>query len=212
MQVGFVVLMLLMAFVIVNDISKVIPGRSSQQPNSQMFLAARTASDPSRLSNPIVEQIHAVDPNVVVHEIRTMEERLHMSLARQRFSMMLLGSFAVFAMLLAAIGVYGVISYLVSQNTREIGVRVALGARTSSVLKMIVQQGLTLACIGIAAGLIGAMALTRVMTSLLFGVSPLDAITFVSVAAILTLVALGATVIPASRVIRLDPAVALRHD
>ena len=184
----------------------------SQQPNGGMFLAARTASDAARLANPIVAQIHAVDPNVVVYEVRTMQERLYASLARQRFAMTLLSSFALFAMLLAAMGVYGVVSYLVSQNTHEISIRLTLGAQTSTVLGMVVQQGLTLAGAGIVAGLIGAIALTRVMTSLLFGVSALDAITYISVVLILALVALGATVIPASRVIRVDPAVALHQE
>ena len=177
-----------------------------------MFLAVHTASDAARLANPIVAQIHAVDPNVVVYEVRTMQERLYASLARQRFAMTLLSSFALFAMLLAAMGVYGVVSYLVSQNTHEISIRLTLGAQTSSVLGMVVQQGLTLAGAGIVAGLIGAIALTRVMTSLLFGVSALDAITYISVVLILALAALGATVIPASRVIRVDPAVALHQE
>jgi ABC-type antimicrobial peptide transport system permease subunit len=159
-----------------------------------------------------VAQIHAVDPDVVVHEIRTMPDRLYASLARQRFAMSLLGSFSVFAMMLAAIGVYGVISYLVSQNTHEIGIRIALGAPTAGVLGMVVRQGLTLAGIGIFAGIIGAMALTRLMASLLFGVSALDFGTFVSVPSILALVALAATVIPATRVLRVAPSVALRQD
>ena len=185
---------------------------NSQQPGGGMFLVARTSPDPASLANPIVAQIHAVDPDVVVHEIRTMPDRLYASLARQRFAMSLLGSFSVFAMMLAAIGVYGVISYLVSQNTNEIGIRIALGAQTAGVLGMVVRQGLTLAGIGIFAGIIGAMALTRVMASLLFGVSALDFGTFVSVPSILALVALAATVIPATRVLRVAPSVALRQD
>jgi ABC-type antimicrobial peptide transport system permease subunit len=141
-----------------------------------------------------------------------MQERLYGSLARQRFAMALLGSFSIFAMLLAAIGVYGVVSYLVSQNTHEIGIRIALGAQTAGILGMVVRQGLTLAGVGMFAGVIGATALTRVMASLLFGVSPLDFGTFFSVPCILALVALAATVIPATRALRVDPAIALRQD
>src|SRR5262249_31059979 len=160
-------------------------------------------------ANAIVAQIHAVDPNVVVYQIRTMQERLHASLARQRFASTLLGSFAVFAVVLAAIGVYGVVSYLVTQNTHEIGIRVALGAGTGTVIGMVMRQGFGLAAIGIVVGLTGALAFTRVMSSLLFGVSAVDWVTFTSVSLILAVVSLAATVVPASRVTRVDPAVAL---
>ncbi len=141
-----------------------------------------------------------------------MQERLYASLARRRFAMTLLGSFAMFAMLLAAIGVYGVMSHLVNQSTDEIGIRLALGSPRRRVLGMIVRQGLTLAGVGIIGGVIGAVALTRVMASLLSGVGALDAVTFASVGLILATVTLIAVVIPAARAIRLDPAVALRQD
>jgi putative ABC transport system permease protein len=184
----------------------------AQQAGGGMYLTARTAIEPEQMANAIVAQIHKVDPNVVVYDIRTMQERLHASLARQRFASTLLASFAVFAILLAAIGVYGVISYLVTQNTHEIGIRVALGAGAGRVMAMVVKQGLGLVGTGILTGLIGAVAFTRVMASLLFGVTALDGLTFASVVLILTVVALAATIIPASRVTRVDPAVALRQD
>ena len=184
----------------------------SQQMNGVLYLVARTFSDPAAIANPITAQIHAVDPNVVVYEVRTMQERLYASLARQRFASALLGAFAVFALILAAVGVYGVISYLVSQNAHEIGIRVALGASSGSILGIVVRQGMSLAGLGIAAGLTGALALTRLMGSLLFGVSALDWITFGSVVAALAAIAFGATVVPALRAMNVDPTVALRSE
>jgi predicted permease len=177
-----------------------------------LYVVARTESDPANLANPIIAQIHAIDPNVVVYEVRTMQDRLYSSLARQRFASALLGSFAIFAMILASIGVYGVMSHLVTQSTHEIGIRVALGAQSGTILGMVARQGLSLAGVGILAGLIGAAALTRVMSSLLFGVSTLDWVTFSSVALILAVVASCAIVIPAARAMKIDPTVALRED
>ena len=183
-----------------------------QQPGNGMFLVARTASEPAGLAGAIVREIHAVDPNVVVYDVRTMQDRLHDSLARQRFATTMLGAFAAFALLLAAVGVYGVMSYLVSQSTHDIGVRIALGARPGNILGLVVRQGMDLAAIGIVGGLIGALALTRVMASLLFGVTATDAVTFSAVAVILAVVAFAATVIPARRAIAVDPMVALREE
>jgi len=140
-----------------------------------------------------------------------MDERLYHSLARQRFASTMLGAFAVFAMVLAAIGVYGVMSNLVAQNIHEIGIRLAVGAETGNILGMVLWQGLKLAGIGIGAGLIGAMALTRVMASLLFQLSVLDWVTFGSVTLVLAVVAVGATLIPAARAMRIDSTVALRE-
>ena len=156
-----------------------------QQASNGMFLVARTSSDPAALSGAVVREIHAVDPDVAVYGIRTMQDRLYDSLARQRFASTLLGAFAAFALLLAAVGIYGVMSYLVTQSTHDIGVRVALGARAGNILGLVVRQGMELAAIGILAGLVGAAALTRVMSSLLFGVSATDALTFGAVAAAL---------------------------
>jgi len=183
-----------------------------QQPDQRMFLAVRTSSESAALSSAVVSQIHAVDPDVVVYGIRTMQDRLHDSLARQRFSSTMLGAFAVFALLLAAVGLYGVMSYLVTQSTRDIGVLMALGARSGDVIKLVLRQGMQLAAIGIVAGLAGAALLTRVMASLLFGVSATDAATFSAVAALLAAVAFAATIIPAWRTTRVDPVVALREE
>jgi putative ABC transport system permease protein len=145
-------------------------------------------------------------------EIRTMQERLHDSLARQRFASTMLGAFAVFALLLAAVGLYGVMSHLVTQSTHDIGVLVTLGARPGNIIGLVVRQGMQLAGIGIAVGLVGALGLTRVMNSLLFGVSTTDALTFATVPALLAAVAFAATVIPAWRATRVDPMVALRQE
>jgi predicted permease len=183
-----------------------------QAPDRGMYLVVRTASDPAGLTGAVVREIHAVDPNAVVYEVRTMQDRLHDSLARQRFSTLMLGAFAAFALLLAAVGVYGVMSYLVSQSTHDIGVRVALGAQPGNILGLVVRQGMELAAIGIVGGLTGALVLTRAMTSLLFGVTATDAVTFRSVALILAVVAFAATVIPALRATSVDPMVALRDE
>ncbi len=183
-----------------------------QQPSNGMFLVARTSTDPATLANPIVREIHAVDANVPVYNIRTMQERFGASLTRQRFAAIMLGAFAAFAALLAAVGVYGVMSFLVSQNTHDIGLRTALGANRSDILGLVVRQGMELAGLGILGGLLGAWALTRVMATLLFGVTATDFVTFGGVALILAAVAFVAMVIPAHRATRVDPLVALREE
>lgn len=184
-----------------------------QEPGNGMFLAVRTSnSSPGGLSAAIVDEIHAVDRDAPVYAIRPMQERLYDSLARQRFSSTMLGAFAVFALLLAAVGLYGVVSYLVAQSTRDIGVLVALGAQPVNIIALVLRQGMELAMIGIIAGLVGAFALTRVMTSLLFGVSAFDPPTFAAVVTLLAAVAFAATAIPAWRTTRLDPMVVLREE
>ncbi len=183
-----------------------------QDTNSGMYLAVRTSSDEPGLANAITREIRAVDADTLISEVRTMEGRLHDSLARQRFSMVMLGAFAAFALLLAAVGVYGVMSYLVAQSTHDIGVRMALGADAGNIVALVVRQGMTLGGIGIAAGLIGAALVTRVMASLLFGVSEHDGLTFSAVALILAASAFVATVVPAWRAARVDPMAALREE
>ncbi|HEY1471297.1 MAG TPA: ABC transporter permease [Candidatus Acidoferrum sp.] len=183
-----------------------------QGPDRGMFLVARTSSDEAGLSTAIVSEIHAVDPAVVVYGIRTMQDRLRDSLARQRFSSTMLGAFAAFALLLAAVGLYGVMSYLVTQSTHDIGILVALGARPGNIIGLVVRQGMQLTLLGILAGLVGAAALTRVIASLLFGVSPTDVATFLAVPALLAAVAFAATALPAWRATTVDPMVALREE
>ena len=183
-----------------------------QEPSRGMFLVAHSSSDNAGLSRAMVNEIHSVDPTVVVYGIRSMQDILHDSLARQRFSTTMLGAFAAFALLLAAVGLYGVMSYLVRQSTRDIGILVALGARRKNILSLVVRQGMQVTLAGILAGVIGAAALTRVIASLLFGVSTTDVATFLAVPALLVLVALAATIIPAFRASSVDPMVALRED
>jgi predicted permease len=183
-----------------------------QSPKRETYLVARTSSDPAGLARAIVREIHSVDSSVAVYEIRTMQERLYDSLARQRFASTMLGAFAALALLLAAMGVYGVMSCLVSQNTHDIGVRIALGAQPGNIVGLVVRQGMELAAIGIGGGLIGAVVLTRVMASLLFGVTATDPVTFSAVVVILAAVTFFATVIPARRATRIDPMVALRDE
>jgi putative ABC transport system permease protein len=141
-----------------------------------------------------------------------MQDRLYDSLARQRFSSTMLGAFAVFALLLASVGLYGVMSYLVTQSTHDIGILLALGARPENIIGLVVRQGMQLTLIGILAGLSGAAVLTRVIASLLFGVSTRDVATFLVVPVLLAAVAFAATVIPALRATSVDPLVALREE
>jgi predicted permease len=183
-----------------------------QSADGDLYLVARTSNDPASVASAMVREIHAIDAGVPVFEIRTMQERLHDSLARQRFSMAVLGGFAGFAMLLAAVGVYGVISYMVTQGTHDIGLRMALGAQQRNILGLVVKQGMALAAIGIVAGLVGAFSLTRVMASLLFGVSATDAVTFSAVTLFLVATALVASYVPALRAMRVDPVVALHYE
>jgi len=144
--------------------------------------------------------------------VRTMEGRIQRSLKDRRFNMILLAAFAVFALTLAAIGIYGIVSYSVTQRTQEIGVRVALGAQPRDILRMVVKEGLSMTLIGTAAGLAAAAAVTRVMSTLLFGVSAADPITFTVIPLVLIAVAAWACYLPARRALRVDPIVALRCD
>jgi predicted permease len=183
-----------------------------QGPDRGTFLVARTSSDEAGLSAAMIREIHAVDAGAVVYGVRTMQDRLFDSLARQRFSSTMLGVFAAFALLLAAVGLYGVMSYLVTQSTHDIGILMALGAGRDNILALVVRQGMQLTLIGLFAGLICAAALTRVIASLLFGVRATDVATFVTVPALLVVVAFAATVIPAWRASSVDPMVALREE
>jgi putative ABC transport system permease protein len=175
-------------------------------------LFVRTAGDPLNLIAAVKSQIWAVDKDQPINDVRTMEEIVTQWLAPRRFNLLLLGVFAALALALASVGIYGVISYAVSQRTREIGVRMALGAGRADILKLIVGQGLALTLGGVATGLLASLALTRWLESLLFGVSTTDPLTFTCVALLLTLVALLACYVPARRATKVDPLIALRSE
>ena len=175
-------------------------------------LLARTTVEPLSLAGPVRNQISALDKDQAVFNVRTMEQALAQSVAARRFSMILLAVFALLALILAAVGIYGVISYSVAQRTREVGIRMALGAKTIDVLNLVMRDGLKLVFVGIIVGLGGALLLTRLMTTLLFGVTATDALTYVTVALGLIIVALFACCIPARRATKVDPLVALRSE
>jgi putative ABC transport system permease protein len=170
----------------------------------------RAKSDPKRLISLTRAKVREIDPDVVVSNVNTMEELVAQSVAQRRFGMFLLGAFAVLALVLALIGIYGVVSYSVTQRTQEIGVRVALGASANDVLKLVLRNGLMLISIGIGIGLAGAFVLTRLMARVLFEVKPVDAMTFGIAALGLFLVALLACYVPARRAMKVDPMTALR--
>ena len=172
----------------------------------------RSSMDEKALTAAVTKAIHDVDGRLPLGQVRPMDKILAGSIARQNFNMRLLSIFAASALLLAAIGIYGVMSYSVQQKTNEIGVRMALGAGRAAVLWMILRQGLTPALLGVVAGLAGAFGLTRLMKSLLYGVKPDDPLSFFGVAAILSLVAFMAVLIPAHRALSIDPVKALRDE
>jgi putative ABC transport system permease protein len=178
----------------------------------QMSLAVRTSIEPMRLVPAIRQEIAALDRTVPVTGERTVEEILSKMTARARFNTTLLGSFAAIALLLAAVGIYGVLSYSVTQRTHEIGIRLALGAQARDMLWLVVKQGLSLALLGVALGLVASFGLTRLLATLLFGVGATDPPTFAGIALLLTGVALLACYIPARRATKVDPLVALRHE
>jgi ABC-type antimicrobial peptide transport system permease subunit len=176
------------------------------------YLVVRTRSAPEGAASAIVRAVHEVDPYIPVFDVRTMPDRVHGSLARERFSTSMMTAFAVFAMILAAVGVYGALSYMVTQGFHDIGVRVALGASRRDILSLVVNRGMTLAGAGILLGILGAYALTRAMTALLFGVSAHDVATFFGAPLFLAAVALLACYVPARRAARVNPMVALRDE
>jgi len=177
-----------------------------------MSLAVRTKGKPEALTSPVRGAILSIDKNQPAYDIKTMDDVFSASVAKTRLVMLLFGVFSMFALLLASIGIYGVIAYSVAQRTHEIGIRLALGAQTRDVLRMIITQGMILALIGAGLGLAGAFAATRVMRRLLYGVSPTDPLIFVGVSLLLTVVALLACYIPARRATKVDPMIALRYE
>jgi putative ABC transport system permease protein len=184
----------------------------AQSPNSAMTLVVRTATDPAGIVAPVRGEIHEIDKELAVFNVKTMDEWVGESILLRRFSMLLLGAFAALALVLASVGIYGVIAYTVSQRTHEIGVRMALGAQPSDILRMVVQQGMGLTLAGVGLGLVGALALTRVMSGLLFEVSPTDPVIFAGISVLLASVALMACLVPARRATRVDPMIALRYE
>ena len=184
-----------------------------QNPERRMNVVIRTdARDASQLTPAARAEVKAFDPDQIIWRTQTLEQLLGTSVAPRRFNMMLLGIFASVALVLAAVGLYGVMSYSVTWRTHEIGVRMALGAKRADVLRLVVRQGMIMALIGLAIGLIGALSLSRVMSSMLHGVSPTDPLTFTGVSIVLLVVALLACLIPARRATRVDPIVALRTE
>lgn len=187
---------------------------NEQGPSTYLTYMVRTAGDPAAFVGSAQAALHELDPQLPLIQAQTMEHFTDQTPAvfLRRYPSYVIGSFAGLALILAMIGLYGLISFTVAQRTREIGIRVALGAQPRDILELVMRQGIGAVVIGVAVGVVAALALTRLMASLLFGVKPTDALTFLSVAALLTCVALAASYIPARRAMRTDPLVALRHE
>ncbi len=184
----------------------------SQYPTRAMNVVLRTDADPSALTSAVKQQIRALDSDLPLYNVRTMEQRVEESLARRRFSMLLLTLFACIALALATIGTYGVMAYLVNQGTREIGIRIALGATQMGIVRLVVWKGMALALSGVVVGLAGAFAISRLMRTLLFGVGPADPLTFIAISLLLFLLTLLASYIQAHRAAHIDPVVSLRYE
>ena len=183
-----------------------------QAPLPFMSFVVRTSSNPESLIQPVSKAIYSIDKEQALTNVRTLEQVLMESLSGRRFNMTLLLTFAGVALLLAAVGVYGVMNYTVMLRRRELGIRMALGAARMDVLRLVLGQGLTLTLIGVGAGLISAYALTRLMASLLYGVTATDYLTFASVSAVLIAVGLAASYVPARRATKVNPTIALRSE
>jgi putative ABC transport system permease protein len=177
-----------------------------------MTLVVRTASDPLAIAKAVRNEVLSIDKNQPVYDVKTLAQRVDDAVAVSRSLMLLFAAFAVLALVLASVGIYGIVSYSVTQRTHEIGIRIALGARAANVLSLIMKNGLTLVLTGIAIGIAGALALTRFLATLLFGVTPTDALTFVVVSGIFFAIAIVASLIPAFRATRVDPLIALRYE
>lgn len=183
-----------------------------QRAQSGMFLVVRTAGEPNSMAGGVRSTVLAVDRDLPVFRVRTMEEYVAQSMSQRRFAMYLFGTFAIIALVLAAVGLYGVMAYSVTQRTHEIGIRMALGAQRRDVVSMVVRQSMVLTSVGLVAGLAAAFGLTRLMTTLLFGVNPRDVWTFLLIPLILAAIAVLASFLPARRATRVDPLVALRYE
>jgi len=184
----------------------------AKRPWSSMTVLVRTVGDPLSLAGPVQQELKTAEKDILIEDVVTMNRRLALSVAPQRLNVVLLATFAFIALVLATAGIYGVMAHAVAQRTPEIGLRMALGAQLQDVMKMVLRSGMWLALLGIAIGLVGAVFLTGLMSKLLFGVTPRDAVTFASVAVILFVVALLACYIPARRATKVDPSIALRYE
>ena len=183
-----------------------------QDYRSNMILVARTAIEPEKMFQPVRAEVAALDPEIPIFDFKTFEEHVGISLFLQRMAATLLSIFGLLALSLASIGLYGVMAYSVSQRTRELGIRMSVGAERRDIFKLILGQGLTLSVVGLLGGLVVALAVTRLMANLLYGVSANDPVTFSSIALLLLAVALLACYFPARRATRVDPMTALRTD
>jgi len=179
---------------------------------SAAALVLRTSTDPTSFASAVQKELNTIDPVLAVADIRTMDQLVSESTAMRRLQTFLLSVFATVALLLSLVGLYALLAYSVLQRTAEIGVRMALGARMRDVLWLVIGQGVSLVLVGMALGLVSALGLTRLLASLLFEVQPTDAVTFVSVALVFSVVALVACCVPARRATRVDPMIALRHE
>jgi putative ABC transport system permease protein len=177
-----------------------------------MALVVRSASGAAGMVSAVSNAVHDVDREIPLGDVLTMDDLVTNSISQQRFNMLLLGAFAGLAVLLAAVGIYSVLSYSVRRRFREIGIRLALGARLGDVVRMVVFEGMKPTLLGLAIGAAGALALGRVLSSLIFGVKPTDPLTFLTVTALLAAIALLASTIPAYRATKVDPMVALRYE
>jgi putative ABC transport system permease protein len=184
----------------------------AQSYGKRMFLVVRSSGDAADLVEVLRRDIQSIDAGVTLSRIRTMDQALDSAISRPRFNTMLLGLFAAIALSLASIGIYGLIAYSVAQRTHEIGVRMALGAVQSHVIRLVVRQGVWLAAVGISIGLVGALVLTRFLETMLFGVEFTDALTFVAAPLAILLVVLLATLAPAFRATQVSPIIALRYE
>jgi putative ABC transport system permease protein len=206
---------------VVGDVRQVTPDQparpefylsSLRRPGQEMSFVVRTEGSPEQFSAALTRAIHEVDPEQPVFGVMPMEQLLASATAERRFSLLLLLLFAGLALLLSAVGIYGVMAYTTTQRSHEIGIRMALGARSGEVLSLVLGQGMRLVAVGLAVGLIGAWALSRVLVSQLYGITARDPVTYVAVAVLLAAVALLATYLPARRAAHVDPLIALRSE
>jgi predicted permease len=185
---------------------------SAQMPMNGITLLVRTSSDPVALARSVRNEVLAIDKNQPVYDVKTLAQRIDDAVAASRSLMLLFTAFALLALVLGSVGIYGIVSYSVTQRTKEIGIRIALGAQAGNVLRLILKNGITLVLTGIVIGVGSALILTRFLTTLLFGVTPTDTVTFIVVAAVFFVIAMVASLIPAMRATKVDPLVALRYE